>query len=81
MVGGTTFHRRVIQREISRVLVLNPLSRKHGARNTDGRTLSLTPPSLLSRGTHCVGDAGEIKSLGHPPVEPTLVEPTLNVSH
>jgi len=33
------------------------------------------------RGTHCVGDAGEIKSLGHPPVEPTLVEPTLNVSH
>ena len=30
MVGGTIFHRRVIQREISRVLVLNP-GEKNGA--------------------------------------------------
>jgi hypothetical protein len=41
----------VIQREISRVLVLNPLWQKSGAKNTDRIILSLTPPSLLSRGT------------------------------
>jgi hypothetical protein len=52
MVGGTIFHRRVIQREISRVLVLNPLWQKSGGQNTDRISLSLTPPSLLSRATH-----------------------------
>jgi hypothetical protein len=60
MVGGTIFferssgeddHRWVIQREISRVLVLNPLWQKSGAQNTGRILLSLTPPSLLSRGT------------------------------
>ena len=47
------FRRRVIQREISRVLVLNPLWQKSGAKNTDRIFLSLTPPSLLSRGILC----------------------------
>src|SRR5271168_3895995 len=51
MVGGTMFHRRVIQREISRVLVLNLSGKTSGAKNTDRIFLSLTPPSLLSRGT------------------------------
>ena len=32
MVGGTIFHRRVIQREISRVLVLNLSGKQSGAR-------------------------------------------------
>ena len=63
MVGGTIFferssgeddHRWVIQREISRVLVLNPLWQKSGAQNTGRILLSLTPPSLLSRGTRRV---------------------------
>src|SRR5271156_4011768 len=53
MVGGTMFHRRVIQREISRVLVLNLSGKTSGAKNTDRIFLSLTPPSLLSRGTLC----------------------------
>ena len=51
MVGGTIFHRRVIQREISRVLVLNLSGKENGAQNTDRRSLSLTAPSLLSRAT------------------------------
>jgi len=34
MVGGTTFRRRVIWREIFRVLVLNPLWQKSGAHRT-----------------------------------------------
>jgi len=38
-------HRGVIQREISRVLVLNLSGKKNGAKNTDR-----TPPSLLSKG-------------------------------
>ena len=52
MVGGTIeFHRRVIQREISRVLVLN-LSGKQAVLKAPHRiSLSLTAPSLLSRGT------------------------------
>src|SRR5258708_33029686 len=49
MVGGTIFHRRVIQREISRVLVLNLSGNRNGAQNTDRTFLSLTAPSLLSR--------------------------------
>ena len=53
MVGGTTFRRRVIQREISRALVLNLSGKKSGAKNTDRILLSLTPPSLLSRATLC----------------------------
>jgi len=48
MVGGTIFHRWVIQREIYRVLVLNLSGKANGARNTDRRSLSLTAPSLLS---------------------------------
>jgi hypothetical protein len=51
MVGGTTFHRRVIQREISRVLVLNLSGEKQRCQNTDGIRLCLTPPSFLSRAT------------------------------
>lgn len=51
MVGGTIFHREVIQREISRVLVLNLSGKTNGAQNTDRISLSLTLPSLLSRGT------------------------------
>jgi len=41
----------VIQREISRVLVLNPSGEKSGATALHRISLSLTPPSLLSRGT------------------------------
>jgi hypothetical protein len=41
----------VIQREISRVLVLNLSGNTNGAQNTDRRSLSLTTPSLLSRAT------------------------------
>jgi len=41
----------VIQREISRALVLNLSGEKHGVQNTDRRTLPLTQTSFLSRGT------------------------------
>jgi hypothetical protein len=51
MVGGTTFHRRVIQREISRVLVLNLSGKPSGAQALHRISLPLTEPSLLSRGT------------------------------
>jgi hypothetical protein len=36
MVGGTTFHRRVIQREISRVLVLNLSGENNGTKTPTG---------------------------------------------
>ena len=49
MVGGTSFHRRVIQREISRVLVLNLSGKPTGAIAPARRTIPLTEPSLLSR--------------------------------
>ena len=51
MVGGTTFHREMIQREISRALVLNLSGKASGAPALHGMTLSLTAPSLLSRRT------------------------------
>ncbi len=53
MVGGTIFHRRVIQREISRALVLNLLWHDNagGACAPPRITMSLTEPSLLSRGS------------------------------
>ena len=57
----------MIQREISRVLVLNLSGDINGGKNTDGILLSLTPPSLLSRGTHGIGEFDEVKSLRHPP--------------
>ena len=41
MVGGTIFHRRVIQREISRVLVLNLSGNASGAKNTAGEKFAL----------------------------------------
>jgi hypothetical protein len=50
MVGGTIFHREMIQREISRVLVLN-LSAKKRCPALLRTTMPLTEPSLLSRGT------------------------------
>jgi hypothetical protein len=50
MVGGTRVHRSVIQREISRVLVLNLSGEKCGFK-TAGEKCRLTKPSLLSRGT------------------------------
>ncbi|PYV98085.1 MAG: hypothetical protein DMG89_12180, partial [Acidobacteria bacterium] len=46
----TIFHRDVIQREISRVLVLNLLA-KTRCSALQRRSLSLTTPSLLSRGS------------------------------
>jgi hypothetical protein len=71
MVGGTIFHRWVIQREISRVLVLNLSGKANGAQNTDRRSLSLTAPSLLSRGTLVPLWDQEQKQrrgrVGHPP--------------
>jgi len=53
MVGGTIFHRRVIQREISRVLVLNLLwyGKAGGAHAPPRIRVPLTEPSFLSRGT------------------------------
>jgi hypothetical protein len=52
MVGGTIFHRCVIQREISRVLVLNLWHDKTGGACAPPRTTTpLTEPSLLSRAT------------------------------
>jgi len=54
MVGGTSFHRRVIQREISGALVLNLSGEKRGADALHGTTLPLTEPSLLSWGCQCV---------------------------
>ena len=51
MVGGTIFHREVIPREISRALVLNLSGKANGDKNTAGRSLPLTQPSLLSRVT------------------------------
>src|SRR5579863_2748500 len=54
----------MIQREISRVLVLNLSGDTNGDKNTDRRSLSLTLPSLLSRGSlirkgGCLGESGE----------------------
>ena len=51
MVGGTIFHRWVIQREISRALVLNLSGEQRGASAPHRTSLSLTLPSLLSRAT------------------------------
>ena len=51
MVGGTMFRREMIQREISRVLVLNLSGKASGAPALPGITMSLTEPSLLSRRT------------------------------
>jgi hypothetical protein len=50
MVGGTIFPRRVIQREISRVLVLNLSGKPGGAGASPRISMRLTEPSLLSRG-------------------------------
>ena len=70
MVGGTIFHRRVIPREISRVLVLNLLwyDKPGGACAPPKTTTPLTEPSFLSRGT-LSWIAGEFKTtrVGHPP--------------
>src|ERR1019366_5418750 len=49
MVGGTIFHREMIQREISRALVLNLSGKASGAPTLHRRSLPLTEPSLLSR--------------------------------
>jgi len=51
MVGGAILYREVIQREISRVLVLNLSGEKSGASALHRRSLPLTEPSLLSRDT------------------------------
>ena len=51
MDGGTTFRRELIQREISRVLVLNLSGNPSGAHTLPRTSLSLTEPSLLSRRT------------------------------
>ncbi len=51
MVGGAILYREVIQREISRVLALNLSGEKSGASALHRRSLPLTEPSLLSRGT------------------------------
>jgi len=48
MVGGTTFRRKMIQREISRALVLNLSGKASGAPALPRISLSLTAPSLLS---------------------------------
>jgi hypothetical protein len=58
MVGGTIFHREVIQREISRVLVLNLLWRKKRCFGTARDIFALTEPSLLSRATRHEPPAG-----------------------
>ena len=71
MGGGTIlFRRKMIQREISRALVLNLSGKASGASALPRIFLSLTPPSLLSRGTprvcfvfkttlgYCRGDRG-----------------------
>ena len=50
MFGGTMFHREMIQREISRVLVLNPSGKKRCS-GTAQDIFALTEPSLLSRRT------------------------------
>src|SRR5947209_6500648 len=52
MVGGTT-PPQSDSGEISRVLVLNLSGKKRGARAPPRRSLPLTTPSLLSRGTPC----------------------------
>jgi hypothetical protein len=51
MVGGTIFHRKVIQREITRVLLLNLSGKTSGACAPPRTTTPLTTPSLLSRAT------------------------------
>ncbi len=57
MVGGTIFHRKMIPREISRVLVLNLIWRKKRCFGTAQDIFALTEPSLLSRGTRLEGQA------------------------
>src|SRR3989441_7886583 len=64
MVGGTT-PPQSDSREISRVLVLNLSGKASGAHAPPRRGLSLTTPSLLSRGTLKSGK--ERDSLGRPP--------------
>src|SRR5438552_11696676 len=65
MVGGTIFHRDVIQREISRVLVLN-LWRKTRCSALQRRSSSLTTPSLLLRGSLNCGGLKNTATQGGP---------------
>jgi len=65
MVGGAILYREVIQREISRVLVLNLSGKKSGASALHRRSLPLTEPSLLSKGT--LKSSADGDCLGHPP--------------
>ena len=54
MFGGTMFRQEMIQREISRVLVLSLSGKPNSAQALPRRGLSLTEPSLLSRRTPSV---------------------------
>jgi hypothetical protein len=60
MVGGTIFHREMIPREISRALVLNLSGETSGAKTPPRRSLPLTEPSLLSRGTRTLFFCGAV---------------------
>jgi hypothetical protein len=55
------FHRGMIHREISRVLVLHLLWQRRGARSTTKEKCALTTPSLLSRGTLVSVLAGQFR--------------------
>jgi len=50
MVGGTIFHREMIQREISRVLVLNLSGKASGTPSVPRTALTMAAPSLLIEG-------------------------------
>src|SRR5579864_3628189 len=73
MVGGTIFHRRVIQREISRVLVLNLLwhDKTGGACAPPSTTMPLTETSLLSRASPQPVRSVESEKMGQPPTRST----------
>jgi hypothetical protein len=68
MVGGTIFHRWVIQREISRALVLNLSGEKSGARHCTGY-FCLDRAFSLIEGHPPLNDADENQELlkGGPP--------------
>jgi hypothetical protein len=67
MVGGTTFRRRVISREISRVLVLNLSGKKGGAHRTAQEIFVLDTAFVLIEGhPRFRNGKGKHEKPGHP---------------
>jgi hypothetical protein len=77
MVGGTIFHRRMIQCEISRVLVLNLSGEYSGLKNRSGSVCSwheLRSYRGAPEALDVEGRSKPIERVGHPPNQPSIVE-------